>query len=84
MKELSKAKNGNLRVADLALATTLSLWHPIEALERTPGLHRAYFCFVQGNDVDELVEQYWRREVRVEPQQYFNQIKALKARLYAD
>ncbi len=46
------------------------------------------FVFVRiiqmNRKLDELLEVYWKRELKVEPQTYFNQLKAIKARLYSE
>lgn len=75
-------QNDFYRSSDLALATLLSLYYPIEAIDRTDPSGKSYFLFKRDEGLDQLVEQYWRRELRVEPQTYFNQLKLIKARLY--
>lgn len=69
--------------SDLALATAISLWYPIEAINKTDPC-KATFLFRRDEKFDELLEMYWRRELKVEPQTYFNQLKAIKARLYSE
>lgn len=69
--------------SDLALATAISLWYPIDAIDRQ-NPHKATFLFMRDEKLDELLEAYWKRELRVEPQTYFNQLKAIKARLYSE
>lgn len=69
--------------SDLALVCTLSLFYPIEAIDRT-NPRKATFLFKRDEQLDELLESYWRRELKVEPQAYFSQLKAVKARLYAE
>ena len=73
--------NTIFQTADLSLAATLSLWYPIEEIDKTI-LRKAQFLFKRCDRLDELVESYWRRELTVEPQSFFNQLKAIKARLY--
>ncbi len=70
--------------SDLALAATISLWYPIEAIDTTKNPRKATFLFKRAEEFDELLEAYWRRELKVEPQTYFNQLKAIKARLYSE
>ena len=67
---------------DLALATTLSLFHPLSNIDKT-NPHKAQFLFKRGENLDELIKKYWRGELRVDPQAYFNQLKVIKARLYS-
>jgi len=69
--------------SDLALIVVLSLSHPIEAVDKT-NPRKAQFSFRRDKDLDELVDEYWRGAVRVEPQQFFNQLRIVKARLYGE
>lgn len=69
--------------SDLALVCTLSLFYTIEVVDRT-NPRKAVFLFKRDEQLDELLETYWRRELKVEPQAYFSQLKAVKARLYAE
>jgi len=71
------------KTSDLSLATTLSLFCPIETLERI-NPHKVCFVFKRNKKFDELLEQYWKQDLKVEPQLYFNQLKIIKARLYAN
>ena len=68
---------------DLAQATAISLWYPIDAIDRT-NPRKASFLFKRDTKLDELISTYWKRELRIEPQTYFNQLKAIKARLYSE
>jgi len=76
------AQNNLYRISDLALAVTISLFYPIEALEKID--HKAYFVFKKDKKFDEFLKKYWRQELKVEPQAYFNQLKIIKARLYSE
>lgn len=71
------------KTSDLALATVLSLYYPIEPIDRT-NLDRVQFLFKREEGLEEVVEKYWRRELRVEPQAFFNQLRIIKARLYGE
>lgn len=68
--------------SDLALATLLSLWYPLEAIDRTQDANKAQFLFKRDIQLDEMVTAYWRGELKVNPQEYFNALKNMKARLY--
>lgn len=70
------------KTSDLALATTISLSLPIVATDRTTP-PRVSFVFQRTSNLGALIERYWRREVAVEPQAFFNQMKNLKARIYS-
>lgn len=70
------------RTFDLALASTLSLWYPLEGIDKT-NLHRSEFLFRRDDSLDKLIEAYWKRELKVEPQAFFAQLKFIKSRLYS-
>lgn len=73
-----------LRSSDLALVVALSLSFPIEFIDKSPS-GKAYFLFRKDqNGFDETLRQYWSRELRVEPQAFFNQMKVVKARIYSE
>ena len=67
--------------SDLALAAVLSLWFAVEGVDRQ-NPRRSQFLFAQNEKVQEAVRAYWHGELKVEPQQFFNQIRVLKTRLY--
>lgn len=67
---------------DLALSVTISLYYPLEAIDWTENPHKAKFIFKRDAQLDQLVEAYWRGELKVNPQAYFNALKNLKGRLY--
>lgn len=71
------------QTSDLALATTISLWYPVEAIDKTDP-HKAIFLFRRDQNLDQLVESYWRGELKVSPAVYFNQLKVIKSRLYGE
>ena len=71
------------KTSDLALATTLSLHYTIDVLDKQ-NPHKALFLFKKEDSLDKLLEAYWKRELKVEPQTYFNQLKAIKHRLYSE
>lgn len=71
------------QTSDLNLCVTISLWYPIEAIDRT-NPRKATFLFKRDEKLDELLELYWKRQLKVEPQTYFSQLKAIKARLYSE
>lgn len=78
-----QSTNDSYSSSDLALVTTLSLFYPIEAIDRQ-NPHKAVFVFKRDAELDRLIEAYWRKELKVEPQTYFQQLKVLKARLYEE
>jgi hypothetical protein len=75
--------NENLyNTSDLPLATTLSLYFPIESID-TSDSKRVLFEFQQSQELNNLIDLYWRGEVTVDPQKYFNQLKVIKSRIYS-
>jgi hypothetical protein len=68
--------------SDLGLAATISLWYPLELVDRTQDPRKAFFIFQKTSQIEQLVREYWRGELKVNPQAHFNAIKAVKARLY--
>lgn len=69
------------QTSDLSLATTLSLWCPIEDIDRS-NPRKALFIFRKTSELEKLVDQYFRNEIKISPQTYFNQLRVVKARLY--
>ncbi len=69
------------QTADLAMVAAVSLFLPIEAIDKTDR-RRAYFVFRKSQELDQLLETFWNHTLKVEPRAYFDQLKALKTRLY--
>ena len=72
------------QTSDLSLATTLSLFAPIEEIDRSTNPRKALFIFRKTPELEKLIDQYFRNEIKISPQTYFNQLRAVKARLYAN
>ena len=69
--------------SDLALAAILSIWFPLQKVDkRNP--RRALFVFHRSKKLDNLLKKYWEKKLAIEPRQYFDQLKSLKARLYSN
>lgn len=83
MTQYDNAEANYYYTSDLALATAISLWYPIDAIDRQ-NPRKASFLFKRNAKLNELLEAYWKRELKIEPQEYFNQLKAIKARLYSE
>ena len=73
------------KTADLALVAVLLLFIPdsLEVVDRG-NPYKVLFCFGKSPELDSLVKRYWSREIQVEPQAFFNQIKQVKVRIYAE
>jgi hypothetical protein len=73
-------ENTFFKTADLALATAISLSYPLETIDR--GNRKAQFVFKRNVGLDELIANYWRRELKAEPQAYYDALRVIKGRLY--
>ncbi|PIR89605.1 MAG: hypothetical protein COU07_01775 [Candidatus Harrisonbacteria bacterium CG10_big_fil_rev_8_21_14_0_10_40_38] len=70
------------RTADLSLTAALScLGFVIQDVEQLNS-RRAVFTFENTRELAEAVARYWRREIKVEPQDFFNELKTIKTRIY--
>jgi len=72
------------KTTDLAMATTFyTLNIPLEAIERSAYTKKVSFVFSkQNNDLEKILMKYWRKELQVEPQAYFQNLRLLKNRIY--
>ncbi len=68
--------------SDLSLATSISLFYPLESIDKK-NPYKAEFLFKRDDSLDKLIEAYWKRELKVEPQAFFAQLKFIKSRLYS-
>lgn len=76
-------ENDFYKTADLALATAISLFYSLEAVDRQ-NPRKAQFLFKRNSKLDGLIDSYWREELKVEPQAYFNALRIIKTRLYSE
>ncbi len=75
--------NNYYSTSDLALATALSLFYALETIDRT-NPRKAQFLFKRDENLNQLIENFWRGQLKVNPIVYFNQKKMIKARLYGE
>lgn len=68
--------------SDLSLVVTLSLHHPILEIRKNVS-GRAQFLFKRNENLVAHVEDYWSGKLLVDPRAFFNQLRDVKARLYA-
>ncbi len=81
MTEILREKDF-LKSSDLCLAATLELCgYPIEAVDKTTP-NKATFLIRRDGQIDELVQQYFAHQLKVEPVAFFNALKELKTRIY--
>ena len=74
--------NKDFRTADLSLTAALCVSGFVVEDVDIVSPQRSVFVFENGEELKEAVNRYWRQEMRVEPQEYFNQLKIIKARIY--
>lgn len=67
--------------SDMALATTIQLLYE-PAYEIKGQGKRVTFCFKDSKELRNLVDEYWRQELRVDPLGFFGELRTIKARLY--
>lgn len=67
--------------SDLACAGVLSLYFPLDSLDKQ-NPHKVLFIFKRDQHLDKILEAYWQGQLQVEPRAFFNQIKLIKSRLY--
>ncbi len=66
---------------DLGLATALSLFSPIQKINKS-NPKKAEFLFVKNDEVIRLVDSFWQNNLKVDALTFFNQLKIVKTRLY--
>lgn len=70
------------RTSDLFLCVALCYCgYAIEAIEKNDS-SRAVFIYKRDENIDEVVQQYFKHELRVEPISFSNYLKEVKTRLY--
>ena len=67
--------------SDLAIVAAISLYFPIIEVDKT-NPRKAEFIFERNLKLESLLDKYWKKELLIEPRAYFDQLKAIKARLY--
>jgi len=76
-------QNDFYKTSDLPLATVLSLYFPLERIDKT-NPKRAFFMFKRSQELNELIEKYYRRELKIEPATFFERLAFIKSRLYSE
>ena len=74
-------KNNLYSTSDLALAAAISLYYSIKDINKD-NPKRVYFISKEDKKFNSIVNRYWRGDLKVDPQKYFNSIKLLKNRIY--
>lgn len=73
--------NDLFRTTDLALASVINLYYPLELVDRSDQ-RKIVFLFRTCPELVELVQHYWKKELKIEPISHFESIKLLKSRIY--
>ena len=83
---MNMEKNSNqgfYRVSDFPLVVSLFMHLPIVAVDRTDP-KRISFLFEASKELEVLLATYHRREMRVDPLDFYHAMKSVKARLYQE
>ena len=67
--------------SDLGLSTTLSLFTKIEKIDKA-NPRKVRFFFKKDKKLDEIVNKYWNKKLRVDPLAYYMQIRSMKNMIY--
>lgn len=69
------------KTKDLCLATTLESVGLAVNKITTKG-KQATFWFDESPDLDIAIDNYWNRKLKIEPREFFTNLKGLKGRIY--
>lgn len=70
------------QTTDLALISVLQLLgYPIQKTERNES-GRVTFFIKNDSKLEQIIQDFWSRKLKVEPLAYFESIKATKSRIY--
>lgn len=76
-------KENYYQTSDISLATTLSLFYQLDSIYRQSD-QKSFFIFKREKKLDETISKYWLGSLKIEPKDYFNQLKNIKTRLYSE
>jgi hypothetical protein len=83
-KKLKDIQHGDYYgTSDFGLAAMLSLFYPIENFDRE-NPQRVKFLFKRCESLEKTVDEYLLGSLRVDPKDFYNQLKLLKTRLYSE
>lgn len=78
--------NTLFRTTSLSLASAINIASqaPLYSIDFPNGSHRAEFVFDTENDpqFQDLISQFWARQLMVDANSYFESLRYLKSRLY--
>jgi hypothetical protein len=83
MNQFSKM-NDYFKTPDLNLCSTLQyLGFRVEVIDRD-NPSRVIFYIKRENDLDDVIQAFWAKQLQVEPVAYFDTLKQIKSRIYHD
>ena len=62
-------------------STLLSLHFTLKGVE--PSKDRRIKFILEGDELDKYIQDYWSKNLRLEPQELFANLKMLKSRIYS-
>jgi len=77
-------KQPTIRIRDLGLAAALVSSGFVMSDTQRDTTGRTYFVFMQTNELDHAVNDYWADTLDVKARKYFDDIKMLKSRIYGE
>ena len=81
MKTISKSL---FSTCDIFLGCCLLCFNfKIEAIDKN-NTQKVQFYFEKNNELDEAINAYWRRDLRIEPQLFASNLKSIKNRIYSN
>lgn len=81
---MSDIHQNHFTTYDIFLSSTLvTLGFKVEALDKK-NRRKVEFFFLRENGIDEAIQGYWARSLRIEPQAFAASLKSLKNRIYSD
>jgi hypothetical protein len=77
--------NDLFETSDLNLACVLlSLGYSLDCIDKTSSSSKAKFRFLRREGLDEAIQAFWARDLKLEPLSILTNLKILKNRLYSD
>lgn len=66
---------------DMGLATAISLFSPIQMIDKS-NPKKAEFTFINSDKIKQIVDSFWKNNLKIDALTFFNQLKIVKTRLY--
>ncbi|OGC59851.1 hypothetical protein A3A70_03045 [candidate division WWE3 bacterium RIFCSPLOWO2_01_FULL_42_11] len=80
--ENSDYDNGYFTSSELSLcAALITLGFPLYSLDKT-NPQKAVFVFKYTPDLDKTIEEFWSKQLRIEPISFFEAQRFVKSRIY--